>query len=97
MNLVELLQYLATQAGWSILASFLVQAIKKLWPQIIDDVAQALSVLVAVFVGLVAKELIPYAVELPEVVSLVIIAVGTQLWYKFVKWLEQNGNGEVSE
>jgi predicted anti-sigma-YlaC factor YlaD len=88
MELIELLKYLGTSAGWAAAATIIVQVIKKLWPGIVDEAAQGLAIVVAVAVGYVAKELIPYVEALPEFATVILTPVLSYIWYKFMKWLE---------
>lgn len=90
MSLQELLALLADPAKLGAISFFVVALLKKMWPAIEDDIAWVVSILAAVVVSAVARELLPYAGKLPaEIVAIwpLLVWAGSQLWYKLVKWL----------
>ncbi|MDD5218991.1 MAG: hypothetical protein PHV11_00285 [Candidatus Bipolaricaulis sp.] len=91
-NPVEFFGWLAGGgAVLGIVASFLVQVIKKLQPSVTDKTAKYVSILVAVAISIGAKYLLPYVGSLPEdVVALwpFIVYIAEQIVFD---WLHNAG------
>ena len=91
MTLVEWLTWLTTSVAWGVLSSKLIEVIKKLWPEIVDELALGLSLVGAVLIGYIAQALIPWAEGLPEMAAALIVWLASQVWYYIEKWLKGNG------
>jgi hypothetical protein len=80
MTLVEFLQYLVTPVGLGLAARTVMYLIQKAKPEVADDLAFALSVLVAAVAGLIGFFAIPFAEKLPPEVGTVVWPVLTWAW-----------------
>ncbi len=70
MTLVELIKWLAAAGpALGVVSSLVVQILKKFWPQIEGDLAQYISITVAVLIAALAQAAEPYIGEIPPVVN----------------------------
>lgn len=87
MTFVEFMRWLASTAATGVVASYVVQAIKLVFPQVQDEVAVRVSVIVAAVVALAAYLVLPYMQQLPPVVEQIwpIIAwLASYIWFEIV-------------
>ena len=87
MTLIEIVRWLASTAAAGVVASYVTQVIKMIWPQVADEVAVRVSVIMAAVIALAAWLALPYMQQLPPVVGQVWPMVSwlvSYVWFEFV-------------
>jgi len=77
MDLAEFLSYIVSPVGLGVVTTYIVQLLQKKYPGIAGDLAFLVSALVAAVAGLGSYYLIPFAVELPPGVGVIVMSVLT--------------------
>ena len=87
MSMKEFLQYLVTPAGLGFVVMAVMYVIQKAKPEVKDDLAFVVSVILAAVVGIGAYYLIPFVDKLPPEIGTVIWPVlvwaANYIWFRF--------------
>lgn len=87
MTLIGFLRGVAAPAALGVVSVYVMQFVKFLWPKLEDRLAVAVSIVVALFVGITANELIPIVPQLPAWVNgywPYVMWAAQQLWFQVV-------------
>jgi len=88
MTFVELVKWLATSAALGVVSTFVMQALKALFPAIRDQSAKIISVVVAALVSVGATLALPFLPQVPAWVEQfwpTLVWLASQLWYELIK------------